>query len=157
MATPNSAVTKTNDTPRKRKLYPFMAAITFIMVAAAVLYIKYPNVLSMIPMGPHMTSQQEASFVELPQILINFNDKDGMRILRFSAQLEVLKKDQSKVTAMIPRIVDAMNGYLRGLEAEIMEEPGTLVQIRHDLLIRTQVVVGEDLVKKFLIKEFIIQ
>lgn len=157
MATPNTADIKNIDTPRKRRLYPLMAAITLITIVGAVIYLKYPNTLSMIPLGPHMASQQETSFVELPQLLINFNDQDGMKILRFSAQLEVTKTGKSNVITMIPRIVDAMNGYLRGLDAEVMEEPGTLFQIRHDLLIRIQVVAGEEIIKKFLIKEFIIQ
>lgn len=157
MASPNIASTQHTDTPRKKRLYPLVIALGFLAVVGVVIYMKYPDVLSRFSFGSHSASRQEAAFIELPQILINFNDKDGMRILRFSAQLEVAKKDQSAVFNMIPRIVDAMNGYLRGLDAEVMEEPETLFQIRQDLLIRTRVVAGEDLVNKFLIKEFIIQ
>lgn len=157
MASPNTASIQHSDTPRKKRIYPLMAVIGFVTITGAVIYMKYPEILSVISSGSHHSSRQETAFIELPQILINFNDKDGMRILRFSAQLEVVKKDKSAVIDMIPRIVDTMNGYLRGIDAEIMEEPETLFQIRRDLLIRTQVVTGEELVNKFLIKEFIIQ
>lgn len=157
MSTPNSMEIHVPNRPRRKSLFLLIAVIAALMIAGAVIFFKYPNVMSRISPTGHLSADSEPYFVETPQILINFNDEDEMRVLRFSAQLEVKKKNQLAVHNMMPRIVDVMNSYLRGLDAETIREPGTLFQIRSDLLIRTQVVAGEELVNKFLIKEFIIQ
>lgn len=157
MSTPNSMEINIPDRPRRRSLYLLIAVTAVLMIAGAVIFFKYPNMILNISATGHLSSDNEPYFVETPQILINFNDEDEMRVLRFSAQLEVTKKNRVAVNDMMPRIVDVMNSYLRGLDAEAIREPGTLFQIRSDLLIRTQVVTGEELVNKFLIKEFIIQ
>lgn len=157
MSVSNSMEVRIPVPPKRKSLNLFVAAIAVAATAGNVMLFKYPDVISMVSEGGHLNAASQPYFLETPQVLINFNDEENIKLLRFSAQLEVTKNNHVAVNDMMPRIVDVINTYLRGLSAETIRDPGTLFQIRSDLLIRAQVVTGEELIKKFLIKEFIIQ
>lgn len=104
--------------------------------------------------GIHLAD--DIAFVQIPTIVVSYTQGGRRQILRFSAEIEVGKSDQSDVEALIPRIVDVLNGYLRALELEDIDEPMALTRLRAQMLRRIQIVVGRDAVRDLLIMEFVL-
>jgi flagellar protein FliL len=96
------------------------------------------------------------AFVELAPLLVNLPAKSGRQFLRFGAQLEVAPQHLAEVQAIMPRIVDVLNGYLRAVETSDLEDPTALMRLRSQMLRRVQVVAGEGRVRDLLIMEFVI-
>ena len=59
------------------------------------------------------------------------------------------------VVAVMPRILDVLNTYLRAVEVSDLEEPASAARLRAQMLRRVQVVTGEGLVKDLLVTEFV--
>jgi flagellar protein FliL len=55
----------------------------------------------------------------------------------------------------MPRITDALNTYLRALEARDLQQPAATVWLRAQMLRRIQLVTGEGRVRDLLITEFV--
>lgn len=96
------------------------------------------------------------AFVPIEQMIISLGRAADDRHLRFSAHLEVPKELQPDVAAMMPRILDVLNGYLRAVRLEDVEDPAALVRLRAQMLRRVQTVVGGDAVRDFLVTEFVV-
>lgn len=97
-----------------------------------------------------------ATFLPLEPLIVSISGNGGARFLRFTAQLEVAPEYAEEVTAVLPRIVDVMNSYLRAVESSDLEDPTILVRLRGQLLRRIQVVVGPDRVRDLLVMEFVL-
>lgn len=95
------------------------------------------------------------AFVPLEPVLVNLPG-GGERFLRFAAQLEVEPSHVEEVTAITPRIVDVLNGYLRAVEVAEIENPSALLGLRAQMLRRVQVVAGADRVRDLLVMEFVV-
>jgi flagellar FliL protein len=95
-------------------------------------------------------------FLELDPVIISLPSGGGQRFLRFSAQLEINSTYEEEVTKIKPRVIDVLNGYLRAVETEELENPAALVRLRGQMLRRVQVVAGEDRIRDLLIMEFVI-
>ena len=78
------------------------------------------------------------------------------RHLRFRAQLEVPSKYASDVEAVLPRVVDVLNGYLRALETRDIESASALTRLRAQMLRRVQIVTGPGRGNDLLIMEFVL-
>ncbi|MCL6284818.1 flagellar basal body-associated FliL family protein [Ruegeria sp. 2012CJ41-6] len=98
----------------------------------------------------------KVAFVDLPPVLISLESKRGTRHLRFHAQVEVETKYQTDVEAIIPRIVNVMNSYLRALSLAELQDPLALPRLRAQLLRRLSIVSGEGRVRDLLVMEFIL-
>lgn len=96
----------------------------------------------------------DIAFVPLDPLTINLSDAG--RHLRFRAELEVSASAQAEVEALLPRVVDVMNSYLRAIALEDLERPAALVRLRAQLLRRIQIVTGEGRVQDLLIMEFVL-
>ncbi len=96
------------------------------------------------------------AFIPLDPLIISIPSTNGTRFLRFTAQLEVPPKYQSDVAAVMPRVVDVLNGYLRAVELDELADPTVLVRLRGQMLRRVQVVTGQDQVRDLLIMEFVL-
>lgn len=97
-----------------------------------------------------------AAFVPIPPLTVNLNGAGEGRLLRFAAQAEVPPQYIEEVTALVPRIVDVLNGYLRAVEPADLDDPAALLAIRSQLLRRLQVVAGGDRVRDLLVMEFVV-
>jgi flagellar FliL protein len=96
------------------------------------------------------------TFVPIQPLVINVGANGADRFLRFQAQLEVRPEDENDVAALMPRIVDVLNGYLRAVEVSELEKRAALVKLRAQMLRRIQVVTGEGRVRDLLIMEFVL-
>ena len=96
------------------------------------------------------------AFVPLEPLIVNLPGSGDRRFLRFAAQLEVDPAHLDEVTALTPRVVDVLNGYLRAVEVREVEDPAALVRLRAQMLRRVQVVAGPGRVRDLLVMEFVV-
>jgi len=102
------------------------------------------------PDGPDL------AYVTLPPMVVSIGAPGDSRHLRFQAELEVAPAGTAAVNAAMPRLLDALNGYLRAVPSEEFETPSALVKLRAQMLRRMQLVVGDGHVRDLLITEFVI-
>lgn len=96
------------------------------------------------------------AFVALDPLLIALAPAGASKVLRFTAQLEVTPDTQAEVEAMLPRIVDVLNSYLRAVALSDLQDPTALARLRGQMLRRVQVVAGPNMVRDLLIMEFVV-
>lgn len=98
----------------------------------------------------------EYTYVPLPMMIVPMGSVLDGRQLRFLGQVEAKPENAGKVEAMIPRLVDVFQDYLRALSVEDLDRSGALMHIRSQLLFRARLVVGDEEVSDFLIMEFVL-
>lgn len=106
--------------------------------------------------APEVAELPDIAFVPVEPLIITLGPGGANRHLRFASQIEANGAHAPEVTLLLPRIVDVMNGYLRALDAKVMEDPAALVRIRAQMLRRIQIVTGEGRVRDLLITEFVL-
>ena len=140
-----------------KKLVPVVLAI----VAAAAGYIAADRLLSgktapaeSPPHGAdHADSALPFSFVPLDPMTVSLGDS---RLLRFGAQVEVLPGSEEYVAALMPRMIDVLQDYLRAVGPEDLSRTGVLYKLRSQMLRRLQMVAGPEHVRDLLIMEFVL-
>ena len=96
------------------------------------------------------------SFVELAPMVISLGRDAGARHLRLSLQLEVAPGTERSVQAVVPRILDVLNTYLRAVDGREIEVAGAMLQLKSQMLRRVQLVSPPESVRDLLVQEFII-
>lgn len=105
---------------------------------------------------PGPSALSDIAFVAMDPIMISLPPGSSAKHLRFAGQLEVEAGHEGEVTALMPRIVDVLNTYLRAVEVRDLEQPSAIARLRAQMLRRVQVVTGEGRVRDLLIGEFIL-
>ena len=97
--------------------------------------------------------------MELPSILVNLSSSDGTpRYLRLTVQLELeSSSDYQAVEAVIPRVIDQFQTYLRELRVRDLRGSAGIYRLQMELLWRVNNAVAPAKVKDALIQEFLIQ
>lgn len=98
----------------------------------------------------------DVAFVPLDPLVISLGGRDGGRHLRFRAELEVEPAFVGDVTALMPRVLDVLNSYLRAVDIGDIENPAALVNLRAQMLRRIQLVTGQGRVRDLLVTEFVV-
>jgi flagellar FliL protein len=106
--------------------------------------------------APEATPLAPLAFVPLDTVVISLAPSATAAHLRFKAQLEVAPDHVGDVESLRPRIMDVLNGYLRAVAVEDLQDPAALTRLRAQMLRRVQVVVGEGRVRDLLIMEFVL-
>lgn len=104
----------------------------------------------------HGNPTQVASFVALDPLVISLGSGRDLAHLRFSGHLEVEDGSEEIVLALMPRVLDVLNSYLRAIDPVDLAEPSKLIRYRAQMLRRIQLVIGDDRVKDLLIAEFVL-
>ena len=107
-------------------------------------------------LSPKPEPLPDMAFVEIEPMIISLADLEVARHLRFRGHLEVYKGQKDAVQALMPRITDVLNGYLRAVEPSEMIDSAILIKLRAQMLRRVRLVVGEGRVRDLLIAEFVI-
>ena len=98
----------------------------------------------------------DVGFVAVDPMLVTVGLGNNARQLRFASQIEVAKGHEEEVRALLPRVMDVMNTYLRAVDAREFEQPAALVRLRANLTRRVQLVAGGDRVRDVLVTEFVV-
>ncbi|MCB1556430.1 MAG: flagellar basal body-associated FliL family protein [Alphaproteobacteria bacterium] len=100
-----------------------------------------------------------AYFLEIPNMTVNINDNGGeTRYLRLTVQLELdSAEDKAAVEAVMPRVVDQFQTYLRELHVRDLRGSAGMYRLQMELLSRVNAAAYPVEVKDVLFQEILIQ
>lgn len=98
----------------------------------------------------------DVAFLPIDPIVVSLGPAASNRHLSFRAQLEVPQDAVGDVAAIMPRIVDILNGFLRAVDAREFDDPAGLIRMRAQMLRRVQAIAGEGQVRDVLVMEFVL-
>lgn len=98
-------------------------------------------------------------FVPIPTMIVNLNSDDGTpRYLRLTVQLEMASaEDGEAVKAVLPRVVDQFQTYLRELRMKDLRGSAGIYRLQMELLWRVNQAAAPVTVKDVLFQEILIQ
>jgi flagellar FliL protein len=147
----------------KKKIILFAGVgVAFLLVASAGLY--FTGMLDRF-MG-HKDATAEAPppkpmvFFDLPDFLVNLNSNGGKKanFLKLSVSLQLeSQEDTARVAAMMPRVIDNFQIYLRELRVEDLRGSDGIYRLREELLTRVNAAVSPVKVSEVLFKEMLVQ
>lgn len=98
----------------------------------------------------------DVTFVSIDPLMISLGPDAAARHLRFVAVLEAPASEAEELRHFLPRITDVLNGYLRAVDMDVLENPATLPRLKAQMLRRIQIVTGQGRVNDLLISEFVL-
>ena len=151
----------------KKKLLLFVALALFLVVggAAAAYFSGLLEPLIAMLGGADETAAEEttgpveAVFFDLPEILVNLNTgkrKSTFLKIRVSLELENAE-DVARIEAVMPRIIDNFQVYLRELRVEDLKGSAGMYRLREELLTRVTLAAAPSKVSDVLFKEMLVQ
>jgi flagellar FliL protein len=101
----------------------------------------------------------QVAFYDVPDIIVNIQSADGSpAYLKLSSSLELNTADEKAgITALMPRIVDQFQGYLRELRIDDLKGSAGVMRLKEELLRRINVAAAPYHVRDVLLKEMIVQ
>ncbi len=159
------------ESPKKqggnKKLILFVALALFLVVggAAAAYFTGLLEPLVAMLGGADETAAEEttgpveAVFFDLPEILVNLNTgrrKSTFLKIRVSLELENAE-DVARIEAVMPRIIDNFQVYLRELRVEDLKGSAGMYRLREELLTRVTLAAAPSKVSDVLFKEMLVQ
>jgi flagellar protein FliL len=99
------------------------------------------------------------AFLELPEILVNLASTGRKTsFLKLAVQLEVESpEDANKVKAVLPRLIDSFQVYLREMRVEDLKGSAGMYRLREELLGRVNAAAAPVKVSDILFKEMLVQ
>ena len=98
-------------------------------------------------------------FLKIPDMIVNLNSDDGTpRYLRLSVQLEFKNAaDKTAVEALLPRVVDQFQTYLRELRVQDLRGSAGIYRLQMELLARVNQAAYPVEVQDVLFQEILVQ
>lgn len=99
-------------------------------------------------------------FFDLPDFLVNLNTAGNRKpnFLKLSVSLQLEKQEDTvRISAMMPRIIDNFQIYLRELRVEDLRGSDGIYRLREELLARVNAAVAPVKVTDVLFKEMLVQ
>ncbi|NBO19506.1 MAG: flagellar basal body protein FliL, partial [Proteobacteria bacterium] len=110
-------------------------------------------------LGPDGKPIEKAIFYTLPEFLVNLNSagKSNASFLKTTVILEVAHKaDIPKIEGNLPRLIDAVNTYLRELRPSDLAGSAGLQRLREEILLRANKALVDVKINDVLFKEIIV-
>ena len=150
--------------PDRKKLI-LLIAVPIVVLLAAVAGVYFSGLAdSMLKSDVAKTEEVAPSkptvFLDLPEIIVNLNSTAGRRtnFLKISISLELESAAEVvKLQALMPRIVDGFQVYLRELRVEDLRGSAGIYRLREDLLRRINEAARPVKISDVLFKEMLIQ
>lgn len=99
-----------------------------------------------------------STFLKIPDLIVNLASTGQPRYLRLSIQLEMKsEEDVKKVEAVMPRVIDQFQTYLRELRVEDLKGSRGIYRLQMELLSRVNAAASPVEVKDVLFQEILIQ
>ena len=101
----------------------------------------------------------QIAFVEVPEILVNLRtDKRKTGFLKLAIKIEVKSKEDAKtIEHLVPRIIDQLQVYLRGVDTSDLEGHAGAERLRNALVERINSTTTPIKVTNVLFNEFLVQ
>ena len=148
-----------------KKLLLFVGApVLLLVIGVAVAYFLgvFDSLFSPSSEELETGQQKEDSlghFLELEEMLVSMGRtgrKSSFLKLRISLELEK-KEDEPRIQAVMPRIIDKFQVFLRGLRIEELQGSHGLYRVKEELLVRANAAADPVKVKDVLFKEMLVQ
>jgi flagellar FliL protein len=151
-----------------RKKLILLIALPIVVLIAAAAGVYFSGLADHFLKGDSGEAKQQeadvpakpAVFLDLPEILVNLNATGNRRsnFLKINISLEVESPaDVVKLQALMPRIVDSFQVYLRELRVEDLRGSAGMYRLREDLLRRINEAARPVKISDVLFKEMLIQ
>jgi len=150
--------------PRKRRLGMIVGMVAALAFGGGGFYAVWSGLVDPAALvgsvghgdGHGDAAPSDVAFLPMEPIMVSLPPGSSARLLRFTGQLEVAPEHAAEVGAVMPRVVDVLNTFLRAVEPRDLEQPSALAPLRAQMLRRIQVVTGEGRVRDLLITEFVL-
>ena len=108
---------------------------------------------------PIPVTPPQVAFYDVPDILVNIQGADAApAYLKLSVSLELDSPEEvAGMKALMPRIVDQFQGYLRELRVDDLKGSAGVVRLKEELLRRINASAAPYRVRDVLLKEMIVQ
>ena len=152
-------------TPKKSKkmLIIIILAVVILLGGGAGAYfggfIGSKEAKENVELGPDGKPVEKSVFYTLPEFLVNLNSngKANATFLKATVILEVAhKEDISKIEGNLPRLLDAVNTYLRELRPSDLAGSAGIQRLREEILLRANKTMGDVKINDVLFKEIIV-
>jgi len=165
--------------PRRRRRLILFIAIPILVIVIALVAAYFTGMLNSIlggskgPKVPDQTQAQPAApgapgtpgqatvFYDMPEILVNLNSPAQARkqnFLKIRVSLELQSPlDIPKIEAVLPRIIDNFQVYLRELRIDDLQGSAGMLRLREELLARVNAAVKPTKINDVLFKEILVQ
>jgi flagellar FliL protein len=147
---------------RKKLLLLIGGGLLLLLISGAVLY--FTGVVDKVigHKEPEKVAEKVAPpavFFDLPDLLVNLNTTGRKAsFLKLSVSLELEHADDlPRLQAVMPRIIDNFQVYLRELRVEDLRGSGGIYRLREELLARVNAAVAPIKVRDVLFKEMLVQ
>ncbi len=111
--------------------------------------------------APAVPAGTQAVFYDMPELLVNLNSAAPGRkqsFLKIRVSLELANPlDVPKIEAVMPRIIDNFQVYLRELRVDDLQGSAGMLRLREELLARVNAAVKPAKVADVLFKEMLVQ
>lgn len=97
------------------------------------------------------------NYVPVGEIVIPLGPKAEAEFLLMTSEIEIAAKDAAAFEALLPRIRDLFNTYLRAVEARDLEQPDATLRLRDQLLRRLRVIAEPAAPRDLLFTSFILR
>jgi len=165
-----AAETTEGEAPAKKRRLPGKKLILFVVLpilllggggAGAYFMGFLDSLLGVVPEETAAVEEEQlpSYYYEMPEMLVNLtstNKKPAYLKLRVNLELPD-KESADKVDAMLPRIVDSFQVYLRALRVEDLQGSAGLYRLRQELLSRATTSVANVEIRDVLFKEMLVQ
>ena len=148
-----------------KKMLLFVGApILLLIIGGAVAYFLGAFDSLFGPSAEELEAEQQQSdalghFFELEEMLVSMGRagrKSSFLKLRISLEL-AKKEDEQRIKAVMPRIVDNFQVFLRGMRIEELQGSHGLYRVKEELLVRVNAAANPVKVKDVLFKEMLVQ
>jgi len=150
--------------PRSRKLlFIIVGIVVLLLVTGGVLYFTgiVDKFIGHKEHKEEVTEKQAppAVFFDLPDLLVNLNTTGRKAsFLKLSVSLELDRADDlARLQAVLPRIVDNFQVYLRELRVEDLRGSSGIYRLREELLARVNAAAAPVKIHDILFKEMLVQ
>jgi flagellar FliL protein len=148
----------------KKMLLFIGAPVLLLIIVGAVAYFLGAFDSYFGPSAEELEAEQQQSdslgyFFELEEMLVSIGRagrKSSFLKLRISLEL-AKKEDEQRIKAVMPRIVDNFQVFLRGLRIEELQGSHGLYRVKEELLVRVNAAANPVNVKDVLFKEMLVQ
>lgn len=157
------------DQPLKKrsKLPLLLGLILFIVAAGGGFYATFSGKVSVASLmgGKKASGESDVvmaavaapSYIPIGEIVIPLGPQAEAEFLMITSEIEVSPKDATTFEALLPRIRDLFNTYLRAVEARDLEQPDATLRLRDQLLRRLRVIAEPAAPRDLLFTSFILR
>lgn len=165
----NDILAPEGDEPTKKrsKLPLILGLVLFLAVTGGGFYATFSGMLSVASlMGGEkaegdgemvMAVASTPTFFPLGETIIPLGPDAEAEFLLMTSEIEIDPKDLAAFEALMPRIQDLFNTYLRAVEARDLEQPNATMRLRDQLLRRLRVIAEPAAPRDLLFTSFILK